>query len=418
MRIALLFAIGYLLIGCGGDSQVFDPVSIQFRSETFNILETKTAESILLTLESPAPFDGEVEILITEFNARYGESFITQPMAVDQVITIPFAAGSTQISFAIAPVQDANSVVDSLALSINTTASVQGLTPSTSLVYLTEDGNSGGGNNGSGASCNPIDYPAGSVLCSPSLRNDHLDIVTWNIENFPMTAQSVIKVVEIIEAFDADIYAIQEIDEISSFNAVVDALDAYEGIATNVRGGIELGYIYKSDEITRISTPIQLFEGQTSPFPREPVEVDITHINGLTVKLINLHLKCCDDGISRRANASMLLQSYLDNELHSDEVVVLGDWNEDLVNGSGSFQNFIDEPDNYLFADYPINQGSNSNFSYQLFNPKSHLDHLLITNELCDNLVSSYTAKLDECISNYYFDVSDHRPVMISLQAD
>ncbi|MEO1255622.1 MAG: endonuclease, partial [Bacteroidota bacterium] len=86
------------------------------------------------------------------------------------------------------------------------------------------------------------------------------------------------------------------------------------------------------------------------------------------------------------------------------------------IDGADSFKNFIDDTENYIFADFPINEGSSADFSYPSW--PSHLDHILLTNELCDNLVSSYTIRLDDCVSGYFSQVSDHRPVMVTLKAD
>ncbi len=268
--------------------------------------------------------------------------------------------------------------------------------------------------------CADESFSAGAIQCSPELSPDQLDVVTWNIENFPMQSNSVGVVADIIRNLDADIYAIQEIDEIDAFNLLVSSLDAYDGIAYDVRGGIELGYIYKSSEITSFGTPVELFDGQTSPFPREPVEVDITHSNGLQVKLINIHLKCCDGSEDRRTDASVKLQAYIDDNYSEDEVIILGDWNETFEAGS-SFTNFLEDFDNYIFADMPISMGSGEDYSYPCTGASycpSHIDHILITNELCDNLTASNTTRLDDCIENYLSQVSDHRPVMISLKAD
>ncbi|WP_425391764.1 endonuclease/exonuclease/phosphatase family protein [Ekhidna sp.] len=268
--------------------------------------------------------------------------------------------------------------------------------------------------------CSDDSFSSEPVQCSPTLSESELDVVTWNIENFPMQSNSVEVVTDIIRELDADIYAIQEIDEIDAFNAVIESLDGYEGVAYDVRGGIELGFIYKSAEIVNFGTPIELFDGETSPFPREPVEVDITHSNGLSVKLINIHLKCCDGSEDRRTAASFKLKSYIDDNFPEDEVIILGDWNETFDAGS-SFTNFLEDSINYIFADMPISMGSGDDYSYPCTGASycpSHIDHILITNELCENLTATSTIRLDDCISNYLTQVSDHRPIMISLKAD
>ncbi len=268
--------------------------------------------------------------------------------------------------------------------------------------------------------CGDKDYDVGTLQCSPALSSDELEVVTWNIERFPMADVTAGIVATIIRELDADIYALQEISDVNTFTSLVNSIEGYDGMAVDVRGSIELAFIYKTSEITSITAPTLLFSGETTPFPREPVELDITHSNGLRVKLINIHLKCCDGSESRRAAASIRLKDYIDDNYSNDELIILGDWNEDFDNGS-SFSNFILDSQNYAFADLPIYLGDSKNYSYPCtgapFCP-SHIDHILITNELCDNLTASKTIRLDDCVADYLTTVSDHRPIMVSLKAD
>lgn len=268
--------------------------------------------------------------------------------------------------------------------------------------------------------CGDKDYDVGTLQCSPTLSSDELEVVTWNIERFPMADGTISKVAGIINDLDADIYALQEISDVDAFVALVNTIDGYDGMAVDVRGSIELAFIYKTSEIISVSSPKLLFSGETTPFPREPVEIDITHSNGLAVKLINIHLKCCDGSESRRAAASQRLKAYIDDNLSSDEVIVLGDWNEDFDTGT-SFSNFILDSQNFAFVDLPIYQGDGEDYSYPCTGASycpSHIDHILITDELCDNLTATKTIRLDDCVTDYLTKVSDHRPVMVSLKAD
>ncbi|WP_436516723.1 endonuclease/exonuclease/phosphatase family protein [Ekhidna sp. To15] len=268
--------------------------------------------------------------------------------------------------------------------------------------------------------CGDKDYDIGTLLCTPTLSNEELEVVTWNIERFPLDDETSNKVAAIISDLDADIYALQEISDVDAFTSLVNAIEGYEGMVVDVRGSIELAFIYKNSAITSISSPMLLFSGETTPFPREPVELDITHSNGLTVKLINIHLKCCDGSENRRTAASNRLKDYIEDNHSDEDVIILGDWNEDFDKGS-SFSNFILDSQNFAFVDLPIYQGDGENYSYPCTGASycpSHIDHILITDELCDNLTATYTVRLDDCVSNYLTEVSDHRPVMVSLKAD
>ncbi len=147
--------------------------------------------------------------------------------------------------------------------------------------------------------------------------------------------------------------------------------------------------------------------------------------------IINNHFKCCGDGTldmndesdeeKRRYNAVNFLKEYIDTYLSDENVIVLGDLNDDIAESSQNnvFQNVLNDTENYLFADFSIASGNSSDWSYPSW--PSHLDHILITNELFDELDNSVTLtiKVDEYLeggwNEYDYNVSDHRPVAISF---
>ena len=99
---------------------------------------------------------------------------------------------------------------------------------------------------------------------------------------------------------------------------------------------------------------------------------------------------------------------------------MLGDFN-DLLNDPVSnnvFMNFINDEDNYYFADTHIANGPSSDWSFP--NWPSHLDHILITNELFEGFNNDmiFTFKIDDYMSGWSeYDnyVSDHRPVAMNI---
>jgi hypothetical protein len=105
-------------------------------------------------------------------------------------------------------------------------------------------------------------------------------------------------------------------------------------------------------------------------------------------------------------------------------VIVLGDLNDILTDNpeNNVFQMIFDDPENYLFADMEIAEGPSSGWSYPTW--PSHLDHILITNELFDEIENNNSdvqaIKIDEyCDGGWYeYDqnVSDHRPVGLKVE--
>lgn len=266
----------------------------------------------------------------------------------------------------------------------------------------------------------PVDYEN----CLVAVGSQTLEVVTWNVENFPVIATAVERVEQIVEDFDADIIALQEIRSVSDFNAMVDALEGWSGQVVHVSGSSQrLAYLYKDSEITVLEQPVNLYAESTTENDdaftsvRRPLYVKVQHSSGLILSLINVHLKCCDGSEDRRRSASQLIKTYIDDNLATENVIVLGDFNDEIVDASDNvFQNFIDDANNYEFATMEIAAGPDTEWSYPSW--PSHIDQILITNELFDNEMSTQTLKLDQCFSEFTNTVSDHRPVMIRLSTN
>jgi len=262
--------------------------------------------------------------------------------------------------------------------------------------------------------------------------DDALDIITWNIEWFPKNNQVTIDYVkQIIEALDVDILAIQEVDNISSFNQLINSLENYEGyLESSWFAG--LAYIYNTQTI-EINDIYEIYTTSPywSPFPRSPMVMDINFMNENYI-IINNHLKCCgddnmnlndeDDEETRRYIASSLLKDYIDNYFLNSNVILLGDLNDNLTDSPNNnvFQMILDDYENYLFTDMEIAQGSNSDWSYP--NWPSHLDHILVTNELFDRLANIETIRIDYFMeggfNEYDQNISDHRPVALKISTN
>ena len=259
-----------------------------------------------------------------------------------------------------------------------------------------------------------------------------LDVITWNIEWFPKNGNVTIEYVsQIIESLDVDIIAIQELDDTNSFTQMINSLNGYNGyFESSWFAG--LAYIYKAEtigvnEIYEIYTTNPYW----SPFPRSPMVMDIDFL-GENYIIINNHFKCCGDGNlnlnddgdeeTRRYIASTLLKEYIDENFYDKNVIMLGDLNDELTDNSNDnvFQIFFNDPENYLFADYEIAQGSSNGWSFP--NWPSHLDHILITDELFDFVVSTDVIRIDDYMDGGFstFDqyISDHRPVAIKIIQD
>ena len=257
------------------------------------------------------------------------------------------------------------------------------------------------------------------------------DIISWNIEWFPKNNNTAVKVQDILTSLDADIYALQEIEDTSLLKQVVSNMPGYECyFKSSYYGG--LAYVYNTNKI-QINAKYEIFTSQPywNAFPRSPQILDCNFM-GNNYIIINNHFKCCGDGIlnvnsssdeeNRRLQAVTYLKQYLDNTLVGKRVILLGDLNDKLTDHSANnvFQDFISDNNNYLFADMIIAQGNSVDWSYPTW--PSHIDHILITNELFDDFQNHNSLvsviRIDDYMgswNNYENNVSDHRPIGIKL---
>lgn len=253
--------------------------------------------------------------------------------------------------------------------------------------------------------------------CLSTTSSTSLEVVTWNIEHYPMDETTLDEVKDIIINLDADVISLQEISSLTVFETLVDELDGWEGEFA-LSGSINLAFLYKTSEIELLESITEIYTDNSSAFPRPPAIIKFRHTQG-DIHLIDIHLKCCDGdtNISRREEASRLLKEYIDTTLPNEKVIVAGDFNDEIYSQDGSektFENLINDPDNYKFADMDIAMGSTMYWSYPSW--PSHIDHILITNELFSHQFTVETLDLKACNLTFESKVSDHRPVVMKVE--
>ena len=257
------------------------------------------------------------------------------------------------------------------------------------------------------------------------------DVISWNIEWFPKNNSTASEVQEILTRLEADIYALQEIEDTTLLKQVVSNIPGYECyFKSSYYGG--LAYVYNTNTI-QINSKYEIFTSQPywNAFPRSPQVLDCNFM-GNNYITINNHFKCCGDGTlntndtndeeNRRLQAVTYLKQYIDNTLLGKRVILLGDLNDEVIDNTANnvFQDFINDNTNYLFTDMFIAEGNSIDWSYPTW--PSHLDHILITNELFADFqnFNSFVSviRIDDYMgswSNYENNISDHRPIGLKL---
>ena len=253
---------------------------------------------------------------------------------------------------------------------------------------------------------------------------DTFDIMTWNLESFPVNGQTTVnKVAEVVEDLDVDVIALQEIVSASDFDSLVAMLDGWDGYrATSSYDNLNAAYLWNTATVT-LDRFSEIFQSNPN-FPRHPLVMKFEW-GGVDVEAINLHLRCCDTGEDARRAASEALQGYLVNQMSlpgERNFIVLGDFNDKIDDpvADNVFQNFVDDDEHFLFATMEL-CGDSSQWSWPHWPDRGIIDHILLTADLFDEYDSTgfiETQRLDDYLgSTWYFDnVTDHRPVAMRIE--
>jgi exonuclease III len=267
------------------------------------------------------------------------------------------------------------------------------------------------------------DSPADFDNCIAPGTSGSFEIVSMNLEGFPKEGyQTIVVVKELIMRIDPDVIALQEMVAEADFNSLIGELPGWDGrFYPILNSEWNLAYLFKTSEVTIDDTKTRLIlTGDNYAFPRAPFEIFIRHkALNISTYLINLHLKCCggSDNEARRRDAALKLDSYIKSTRSSDPVIVLGDYNDE-INGENSsdnvFYTFVSAPSEYRFTDMHIARGSLLWWSYPSY--PSHIDHIIVTDELFARIDTSKVLKPDPCYPDWFLKVSDHRPVELILK--
>ena len=262
-----------------------------------------------------------------------------------------------------------------------------------------------------------------STSLLPDLNLDNgIEVVTWNIEFFPKQAQRTIdSVYNIITSLNADIYCLQEIHNINSFKNLAEDLIEYDYVISEDTDYLNLVVLYKKNNFV-VRSQASLFIDSMHEFAsRPPLRLEMTYTgeNPIDFTLINMHLKCCNDGFTRRVQSSEILYEYLKNSVQLGYVnhIIVGDWNDDISDSysQNSFNIFLEDQDTFKFVTYEnAHSSSNTYDSFPGFGNGSFIDHIMISSDLFEEFENGdvQTLRLGDYISGYDEIISDHRPVV------
>ncbi len=263
----------------------------------------------------------------------------------------------------------------------------------------------------------------GHIDLPPFGTDASLEVVSWNIRNFPSNGQqTVLDILEIIRDLNVDVVALQEIADTIAFRQLLDSLKDYAGIYsadTYSNGYQKTGVIYRKT-LLHLDSQTQIFTDDWYAFPRPPLKVHLTATrNGqqFDFNLIVLHLKARggSENIERRRDAVQKLHQYVTQQVQGGgdpDYILAGDWNDELLDPDDEnvFLPFLTDTANFLILTLPLaQQGEYTYIGYY----QSLIDHIVISQTITQKYPEMVTEilKIDEIYSAYKDNVSDHRPV-------
>ncbi|MFE0646619.1 lamin tail domain-containing protein [Streptomyces sp. NPDC058877] len=285
----------------------------------------------------------------------------------------------------------------------------------------------------------PVANAAASVPSQGSPTQ--LDVGNWNVEwfgapDFGPTDEALQQqnVRDVMAGVDMDVWGLSEVVSTSAFDALVAGMPGYTGVVANdpiVTNGAQyysdfgdteqkVALVWRSSMATLVSAKVILTDQNSNFAGRPPVEFTLRGtFDGVTRDLvfIVLHAKAgaTQDAWNRRNPASQALKSYLDATYPTQNVFVIGDWNDDvdtsIVSGQPSpYADFVNDSARYTFPTRALSlAGVASTTSYPDF-----IDHQLNTNEVRAKYVagSAKAFQPQTYVPNYAATTSDHYPVL------
>ncbi len=200
-------------------------------------------------------------------------------------------------------------------------------------------------NGNGGDTSNPYELPN---AVNYNIANQ-VEVVTWNIRQFPQHSTSVDYVKNLLEKWNADIYFFQEINSESSLITMVNSMPNYSYVVDEESGNLGFALVYKNEYIT-YNSKNELWADTANNddgdsdyennaayqfADRPPMESYLTWTDGtksIDLYVIGVHYKCCGDDsydasdtgdeTTRRHHASLLLTDYIINNRSNDNVIV------------------------------------------------------------------------------------------------
>lgn len=283
-----------------------------------------------------------------------------------------------------------------------------------------------------------------------------LEVVNWNIEWFGSPGNGPVNdntqeqnVRTVLQNFDADVYALVEVVDETRLANVVSQMPGYTYMISNfgshtnpfssqagpLTDAQKLAFVYKTSVLSNVnaepllSAGINTAEDISNPnynywssgrFPYM-LTADVT-LNCVTqrVHFVLVHAKAntspTNVSYDRRKNGADTLYRYLNSTYPDDNIIILGDFNDDLDVSitagftTTSWNSFTEDAVRYSPVTLPLSlSGKKSTVSYS-----DMIDHVILSNEMAAQYMPSTATVLSDVVNlvaNYGNSTSDHYPI-------
>ena len=256
-------------------------------------------------------------------------------------------------------------------------------------------------------------------------KDQTFDVVTWNIEwfgdpsNGPSDTELQLENVKtVITTIDADLYAFQEISNSSQFNRLVNELQEYSGFEAGFSQQQKTAFLFKKATVDSLDSGL-INQGMISfdwANGRLPLMFRFdASIEGMNREIFafNIHAKALADeeSYNRRVRASSQMKSFLDNNHLNDNVIFIGDYNDDVTVSTyneevSPYQNFVNDVNYLVITKTLSDQGATS------FRSLSMIDHITINSAFVpDYFEGTERVENPNFIGSFLSSTSDHFPV-------
>lgn len=264
-----------------------------------------------------------------------------------------------------------------------------------------------------------------------------LDVGSWNVEWYGSTANGPsdealqqANVQKVIAGMNLDLLGLTEVVSEAAFQTLSTGLRNHTGLlATDpkVENGRafysaneqKVGLIFHS-RFTVDRARLVLTDDAYAFGGRPPLEVQLSFVDHgkpqeLTVLVVHLKALSDADSLRRRTDSAIALKAYLDEQPAGRQVLVIGDFNDDLFSSQrpgapSPFAAFVADPGHWRFATQALSEAHVSTTVHF----KSTIDHHLASATMFEHYVadSVKVVRPDAAIPGYGDTTSDHYPVV------